>query len=1095
MGWWRRLSPEKKAECVISWRQQVKNTYADLISKNEVSIDWDKFKLDDLSDKKDFFNKLFSLASSSLDDKSYFLDFGVSRNILEANEEINLQSEVPPDSGDFPPVEIKTYYKGAYGYDFYTNTDILKSHNLAMPIINHYFYDADLSDPKVLDTLNCLKEFFPETLSMLIRDEYRTQSITLERLKQINTHVCGENVLYHRSFEEYQKWKDTISVEAQLKEIDHYLSTDETLKDDDIKVLQADYMEITGKELTLLSNGKDRETNMLDIISSGRYLIPSNDTCRALIQYPGTMDYIKNTSDVKKLTRLYEVLIQNQTINSELCNQICRQTGTKLFDSYLERGVKFPALLYFYQKNMLSDEQTKELKNEYSFIMRNEKIKDIFYQKGDMPCNIKKLPFLIKYDYFTEKDMAKVPVLTFSSDQEKAHVIARLSGCSETAEQEKIVTHYLKPYMPLDFNFVIKNLADDCGLFVEYMSKNLNQYSLDAQSASACAIFIMKNYDHAHTHSSDRLLLNFIDNMNLKDYIANDGNIEVLGNFLSVHKDKIKNFDKMMDEIVRLKPQNISSLPFAIELANRGYKSASPETLISYYRKMITVAPVSNPEIYNFEKVFLQDAPYQHSSGSHTTFLNEMLWYGKKQGVVMALNNGASPFTKAGFFRDKFTAMPFNMFFNRELKNGNEADLQNFMIYIASHLNEKKTLSNIWISLGKTLREKPEVKSIISACEKAFDDSLKERKITEHIKKEEERKAKHQEDLCKLQKDVVKTVGDCILIADERDLKNAITDYIEANKNSLPFMPNTDELKGIYAGLCEEKERKIAEQQRLEAQQIEKHKQELAKLQNKIQDSFDKEFIMLSDSDITQKMVDYMKENKENLSFQPNKEELELIRKNLIEKKEEKIAAQKWQDKTATKAIFEDVDGCILSYGRKNQYELPTDEMVKKGIAEFLEYQANNPAYARVADATEKEVILLLQKARLKEQIADKKFNKIAAKAFENFFNSAESGVHGEAFFESVGKDRRAAAYNSITNQVLEKLELLDNGNGALPAIQVCIRCRYGQKVVDFERNDFQNDSYSECTSQETKPSVSAKEPTIENLAALWGANLNSLKK
>lgn len=135
----------------------------------------------------------------------------------------------------------------------------------------------------------------------------------------------------------------------------------------------------------------------------------------------------------------------------------------------------------------------------------------------------------------------------------------------------------------------------------------------------------------------------------------------------------------------------------------------------------------------------------------------------------------------------------------------------------------------------------------------------------------------------------------------------------------------------------------------------------------------------------------------------------------------------------------------------------------------------------------------MLQKERLKEQIADKKFNKIAAKAFENFFNSEESGVHGEAFFGSVGKDRRAAAYNSITNQVLEKLELLDNGNHQLPAIQVCIRHRYGQKVVDFDGYNSQNDS--ECASQETKSSVSAKEPTIENLAALWGANLNSLKK
>ena len=46
MGWYRRLSPQQKSELAIHWQQKVRKIYADLISKNEVSIDWDNFKLD-----------------------------------------------------------------------------------------------------------------------------------------------------------------------------------------------------------------------------------------------------------------------------------------------------------------------------------------------------------------------------------------------------------------------------------------------------------------------------------------------------------------------------------------------------------------------------------------------------------------------------------------------------------------------------------------------------------------------------------------------------------------------------------------------------------------------------------------------------------------------------------------------------------------------------------------------------------------------------------------------------------------------------------------------------------------------------------------
>ena len=198
--------------------------------------------------------------------------------------------------------------------------------------------------------------------------------------------------------------------------------------------------------------------------------------------------------------------------------------------------------------------------------------------------------------------------------------------------------------------------------------------------------------------------------------------------------------------------------------------------------------------------------------------------------------------------------------------------------------------------------------------------------------KEAQKRQKHLEDFNKLKKDVVKTVGDNVLLADEQGLQKAVDDYMETNKQSLPFMPNADELKDVYAALCEEKERKIAEQQYLEAEKIRQHKRNLKELQDNIRDSFGEKFLDSSDAYVAQRIVDYMTENKENLPLQPDIEEMEYMRQNLIEQREEQIAKQLEQDKKASEDIFEQLDSCISDYAWDNDHELPPDEEVKKYI-------------------------------------------------------------------------------------------------------------------------------------------------------------------
>lgn len=853
-------------------RNEVDGKYLNLMAQNEVTIDFTKFKLDELEDKKTFFNNLFSLASSSLEDPSYFLDFGISENILEPNEKIWLDNYISP-SGSLP-FDIPSSYSG---FDaIYTNTNILKSRSLAMQVINHYFYDADLSDKKVLDTLKCLKEFFPTTLTELVRMEYSdTPQISLERLKQLNSVITGDRIPYIRDFSNYKKWKETLTEQARLEEIDYYLSNDALLKEGDVKSLYADYYGITGKNLTLLSNGKSREINILDAIvsSSNRGFYPhSDDTARSIMQYPGVSDYIKNITDAESLALVYGVLAKHKDINPNICLQICEQAGPKLLDNPSKLGdAQFDVSLYFYKKDMLTDKQVQKLKYNYAdIIMHNKDIQDVFYQKGDTPFNVSDLGSLIEKGIFTEKDMEKNPVLRFNSDKEKALTLIYLSNCLSSDEHKKIASHYLNQYLPYDPNLWIKNMANDSYILTRFFHDNMDKFKFDTQSENACLAMVLKFNQEEPNAWCDGVLFKLIDKLNFKEYLNNNGDINALGAFICPNKNKIKNYNHIIDEIVKIKPKEVTSTALAYELGRRGFRYLSPQNFISYSTKYksISVGNIPHPEAYDFEATFLLTLPYQHSSDSHTTFLNEMLWHEKPQETVMALNNGASPFTKAGFFRDKFTAMPFNMFFNRKLKNNETDELQSFMGYIAANLDEgkEKVLQDIWTSLGQKMRSDEKVRKIIAATDKIYKsrDFSKERLEKELAKQEQERQARlqkereeqeareqqekearirHERDISHLTSNVLSSLGDMSDVAD-KDIATKIAEFLKTNKGNqqvVPALPNAEELANIMSSAVERKAEQIREREEEQARknaEQEQHRQNI--LQNISQYMFNK---------------------------------------------------------------------------------------------------------------------------------------------------------------------------------------------------------------------------------------------------------------
>ena len=141
-------------------------------------------------------------------------------------------------------------------------------------------------------------------------------------------------------------------------------------------------------------------------------------------------------------------------------------------------------------------------------------------------------------------------------------------------------------------------------------------------------------------------------------------------------------------------------------------------------------------------------APLYHlSNESRTTFLNEMLIYGKGKEAAYALSHGASPFQKIEFFRGKKTGMPFTGLFLRAQKD-NFAGVQSLMNEIARNLDAKQgqqIIVDIEKSLGQNLRSNPAVAEIMKNMRETFMHAKFE--YEKKRKEELEQEQKHQKEL------------------------------------------------------------------------------------------------------------------------------------------------------------------------------------------------------------------------------------------------------------------------------------------------------------------------------------------------------------
>lgn len=697
--------------------------------ETEISLDFNNFPLDNIGSKEDFFRNLFALGRKELsqEDKHYFLAFGISENILNENEDVWYDNYSTP--ANTMPYEIRDDVEG-FGAN-YVSSDKAHAKNVANLIIDHYMYEADLTIPETFDTLRYIQKYFPDTYKRKIEQVYinaekqNILQLPRERIKLLNSLLSDDDIPYKRISDGYKahcdlhrKYLDTLPDKMVLKDADELLRSNPSLSADDVQDLRRECENITGSSLNLLSNGMTRADSMLEfILRSTRDMRDSpgtacsEDCIQTVIlssQFKGRL----NTFSKRDLEKLYWYFMHYPENTKEACEHILDIAGPDIGKG--GRTYRTEALLYFYQKDELNDEQIRELKSDKD-LMKNQAIKDIFYSKGDVPFLNESLGWLIRDGLFNESDAQKVSTLTFNSNKEKAETISGLLYADKSQAQINLAMKYLTPLFPLDPKELIGNF--ECTqTYANLIDRFPDKIKFDEETINMSIAYLMKARSD---YGVPEVIIKLLDNVKVSKFIENGGNIETLGAFVIENKDKIRNFNDIFNDIAKVdfSKIKIQSDELLSELAKRGatLPLKSSQDLISYRKRGIEVDIPENPKVYDFNEKFLCEASYHHSDGSHTTFLNEMLWYKDKEGSVMALNNGASPFTKAGFFRDKFEAMPFNMFFNRELKNNNDTGLKDFMEFIASNINEDKkdVIKDIWTSLGGKLRSDPHVQKIM----------------------------------------------------------------------------------------------------------------------------------------------------------------------------------------------------------------------------------------------------------------------------------------------------------------------------------------------------------------------------------------------
>lgn len=317
-----------------------------------------------------------------------------------------------------------------------------------------------------------------------------------------------------------------------------------------------------------------------------------------------------------------------------------------------------------------------------------------------------------------------------------------------------------------------------------------------------------------------------------------------------------------------------------------------------------------------------------------------------------------------------------------------------------------------------------------------------------------------------------------------------------------------------------------AEKKRATEERAREHAYEISSLQNSIMRFMGDNFMLADDESIAITMVEYIMNNKDKLSAQPTQEEMQEMKQKLIAERDDRIARE--NQRKAEEIAYQKAEQLRLETEKKAEIEQTAkahiqqyaDEhngavIANEDFAKFItETYKDDELAQKMIGSVQKEFLLKMEAERAMQQRfaeAEKNFEKVTAEEFRKFFDDeTETGGHGYDYFYIVGKARREAAYSMIAQQVSHRLGIYDDlkkrqndrflenwpqagkiGSGMFPDYD------FNDRVIAFEEAHRNDDMFSSKQTPEptiTKESEPAPEPTIDNLAALWGAKKGKLK-
>lgn len=710
--------------------------------------------------------------------------------------------------------------------------------------------------------------------------------------------------------------------------------------------LKKEYQKFFGEDIENVKETWDKKYP----IGSSRFdiLCQKKDMEKIASEYPDNFFKLPEEKIKKLIQEIYISCDENFNVKPEyqdvlnLANKYIDKFGPEVLIENLSR---FTCQDIFSFRYLQGIRQPKEIEYLRKYQRRNNVLEAEFNKSGDTLIPAVDVPELLKDKNFEKVDLILKHGYNFYSEEEKYLCLqdfVRLSR-SDSGKDPKV-----------------QKYVDD---FV----KNAN---IDWKKAETASFFSIKD------------TLDFMLEKYGKNPAVSKKDVEYMF-------DKARRGNSVWDNVSENAMEKLHKLGY-----NKPYLAYK---LIKYdeHRRNININ-LNNLDLseYDFEAKFLQDMPRHPSSDSHTTFLNETLQYWEKEAAVTALNNGASPFTKAGFFRDKFEAMPFNMMFSKALKENKTTELKEFMGYIAANLDENKkgVLKDIWTSLGQKLRDDTRVQSIIRDSDKILKSrDFAQEKIDKELKRKAEEKRRREEERARI----------------EQEKRQA-----EEKRR--------------------EEERRIAEEKRREekrlAEEKRKHEEAVATLRQNILASLT-DIISMDNKAITENIAHYLEKNKSELPVIPNADELSAIRIAAFDKKTEELKLKKARDEEKQAQMAETIRTAIEEKEKESASPLSPQE-VSEFVTKYFEKDLDAKPF--VNSTIKKFSEEAKEKAEIQKKLT--KVDEIAADKLIEFYENEPT--HGFDYFQSVGKERRNRGYTELTLDVMDELELQSPSGDILNAPQ-----------------------------------------------------------